>query len=225
MMFDSQHDAGTASRATSFEPMTRSSAAAKKSLRGRAGALLTTTALVTAASAMVALEAGAQVGVPTGFAPAPADVVSYVQLSNGSVLVQLANQQSLLVTSNNFFIDGSGVLYLSPTVSTGISGGDVSSGAMIGGAPAPMALPGAHADGHHQRRCHLVGRDFRRFTTAASSSGGILGTITGWSGPVRSWARWVRSPLLALALVRWSSLRTLSVPGWATAMTTMAATA
>ena len=74
MMFDSQHDAGAASRATSFEPMTRSSAAAKKSLRGRAGALLTTTALVTAASAMVALEAGAQVGVPTGFAPAPADV-------------------------------------------------------------------------------------------------------------------------------------------------------
>ena len=139
MMFDSQHDAGTASRATSFEPMTRSAAAARKSLRGRAGALLTTTALVTAASAMVALEAGAQVGVPTGFAPAPADVVSYVQLSNGSVLVQLANQQSLLVTSNNFFIDGSGVLYLSPTVSSGISGGDVSSGAMIGGAPAPMA--------------------------------------------------------------------------------------
>ena len=141
MMFDSQHDAGSANGGTAFEPMTRSSAAAKKSLRGRTGALLTTTALVAAASAMMVGEAGAQAGVPSGFAPAPADVVSYVQLSNGSVLVQLANQQSLLVTSNNFFIDGSGVLYLSPTVSAGISGGNVASGAMIGGAPAPMGLP------------------------------------------------------------------------------------
>ena len=181
MMFDSQHDAGTASRATSFEPMTRSSAAAKKSLRGRAGALLTTTALVTAASAMVALEAGAQVGVPTGFAPAPADVVSYVQLSNGSVLVQLANQQSLLVTSNNFFIDGSGVLYLSPTVSTGISGGDVSSGAMIGGAPAPMSFPEPMPMGTTNVGSTSSGVIFDD-TTAASSSGGILGTITGGPG-------------------------------------------
>ena len=49
-------------------------------------------------------------------------MVSYVQLSNGSVLVQLANQQSLLVTSNNFFIDGTGVLFLSPAVTTGIAG-------------------------------------------------------------------------------------------------------
>ncbi|MDA9175530.1 hypothetical protein N9O95_00405 [Alphaproteobacteria bacterium] len=181
MMFDSQHDAGTASRATSFEPMARSSAAAKKSLRGRAGALLTTTALVTAASAMVALEAGAQVGVPTGFAPAPADVVSYVQLSNGSVLVQLANQQSLLVTSNNFFIDGSGVLYLSPTVSTGISGGDVSSGAMIGGAPAPMSFPEPMPMGTTNVGSTSSGVIFDD-TTAASSSGGILGTITGGPG-------------------------------------------
>ncbi len=180
MMFDSQHDAGTASRATSFEPMTRSAAAARKSLRGRAGALLTTTALVTAASAMVALEAGAQVGVPTGFAPAPADVVSYVQLSNGSVLVQLANQQSLLVTSNNFFIDGSGVLYLSPTVSSGISGGDVSSGAMIGGAPAPMALP-APSIGTTNVGATSSGVIFDD-SSAASSSGGILGMITGGPG-------------------------------------------
>ena len=149
MMFDSQHDAGSAQGATAFEPMERSSAAAKKSLRGRSGALLTSTALVAAGAAMMAGEAGAQVGVPTGFAPAPADVVSYVQLSNGSVLVQLANQQSLLVTSNNFFIDGTGVLYLSPTVTAGITGGPVASGAVMGagtggavGLPAPSAPMG-----------------------------------------------------------------------------------
>ena len=184
MMFDSQHDAGSANGGTAFEPMTRSSAAAKKSLRGRTGALLTTTALVAASSAMLVGEAGAQAGVPSGFAPAPADVVSYVQLSNGSVLVQLANQQSLLVTSNNFFIDGSGVLYLSPTVSSGISGGNVASGAMIGGAPAPMGLPAPSTTapiGTTNLGSTSSGVIFDD-TSAAASSGGILGTITGGPG-------------------------------------------
>ena len=184
MMFDSQHDAGSANGGSAFEPMTRSSAAAKKSLRGRTGALLTTTALVAASSAMLVGEAGAQAGVPSGFAPAPADVVSYVQLSNGSVLVQLANQQSLLVTSNNFFIDGSGVLYLSPTVSSGISGGNVASGAMIGGAPAPMGLPAPSTTapiGTTNLGSTSSGVIFDD-TSAAASSGGILGTITGGPG-------------------------------------------
>ena len=182
MMFDSQHDAGAASRDTSFEPMTRSSAAAKKSLRGRAGALLTTSALVAAGAALVAGEAGAQVGVPAGFGPAPADVVSYVQLSNGSVLVQLANQQSLLVTSNNFFIDGAGVLYLSPTVASGISGGNVASGAMIGSAPAPMGLPAPSAPmGTTNLGATSTGVIFDD-TESAASSGGLLGTITGGPG-------------------------------------------
>ena len=184
MMFDSQHDAGSANGGSAFEPMTRSSAAAKKSLRGRTGALLTTTALVAASSAMLVGEAGAQAGVPSGFAPAPADVVSYVQLSNGSVLVQLANQQSLLVTSNNFFIDGSGVLYLSPTVSSGISGGNVASGSMIGGAPAPMGLPAPSTTapiGTTNLGSTSSGVIFDD-TSAAASSGGILGTITGGPG-------------------------------------------
>ena len=183
MMFDSQHDAGSAQGATAFEPMERSSAAAKKSLRGRSGALLTSTALVAAGAAMMAGEAGAQVGVPTGFAPAPADVVSYVQLSNGSVLVQLANQQSLLVTSNNFFIDGTGVLYLSPTVTAGITGGPVASGAVMGagaggavGLPAPSAPMGTTNVG--STSTGVIFDD----TTAAASSGGLLGTITGGPG-------------------------------------------
>ena len=184
MMFDSQHDVGSASCAASFEPMARSSAAAKKSLRGRAGALLTTTALVAAGAAMVAGEAGAQVGVPTGFAPAPADVVSYVQLSNGSVLVQLANQQSLLVTSNNFFIDGAGVLYLSPTVATGITGGNVGSGVMMGAAPAPapMPLPAPSAPLGTTNVGSTSPSVIFDDTASASSSGGIMGTITGGPG-------------------------------------------
>ncbi|MGB1147573.1 MAG: hypothetical protein ACPG4M_06740, partial [Alphaproteobacteria bacterium] len=181
MMFDSQHDAGSANGVTAFEPMSRSSAAAKKSLRGRSGALLTSTALVAAATAMMAGEASAQV--PAGFSPAPADVVSYVQLSNGSVLVQLANQQSLLVTSNNFFIDGSGVLYLSPSVASGIAGGSVVSGGTIpaapGGAlglPAPTAPIGTTNIG--QTSTGVIFDD----SAAAASSGGILGTVTGGPG-------------------------------------------
>ena len=127
MMFDSQDASPVLTNDPAFEPMERRQAA-KKNLRGKGGALLTSSAMIAAAGALtISGEALAQ-GVPSGFAPAPSDVVSYVQLSNGSVLVQLANQQSLLVTSNNFFIDGSGVLYLSPSVSSGISsGGSVTS--------------------------------------------------------------------------------------------------
>ena len=122
MMFDSQDASQVLNNGSAFEPMDPRQAP-KKTLRGKGGALLTSSALIAAATALtISGEAVAQ-GVPSGFAPAPSDVVSYVQLSNGSVLVQLANQQSLLVTSNNFFIDGSGVLYLSPSVSAGISGG------------------------------------------------------------------------------------------------------
>ena len=89
MMFDSQHEGTPAVSQSSFEPLARSEASVKKALRSRAGMLLTSTSLVAAATAMMTGEAAAQA--PAGFAPAPADVVSYVQLSNGSVLVQLAS--------------------------------------------------------------------------------------------------------------------------------------
>ena len=99
------------------------------------------------------------VGVPTGFAPAPADVASYVRLSNGSVPVQLANQH-LAGHLNNFFIDGSGVLYLSLTVSAGISGGNVASGTMTGSASAhgPASANHVRTNRHDQHRFDLFGR-------------------------------------------------------------------
>ena len=102
MMFDSKDASQVLNNGSAFEPMDPRQAL-KKTLRGKGGALLTSSALIAAATALtISGEAVAQ-GVPSGFAPVPSDVVSYVQLSNGSVLVQLVNQQSLLVTSNNFF--------------------------------------------------------------------------------------------------------------------------
>ena len=186
MMFDSQHEGTPAVSQSSFEPLARSEASVKKALRSRAGMLLTSTSLVAAATAMMTGEAAAQA--PAGFAPAPADVVSYVQLSNGSVLVQLANQQSLLVTSNNFFIDGTGVLFLSPAVATGIAGG----GAPAVTAPVPAAVaplpaaaplpqPLAPADPLNIASDASSGVIFED-TEVASSSGGIMGMITGGTG-------------------------------------------
>ncbi len=186
MMFDSQHEGTPAVSQSSFEPLARSDASGKKALRSRAGMLLTSTSLVAAATAMMTGEAAAQA--PAGFAPAPADVVSYVQLSNGSVLVQLANQQSLLVTSNNFFIDGTGVLFLSPAVATGIAGG----GAPAVTAPVPAAVaplpaaaplpqPLAPADPLNIASDASSGVIFED-TEVASSSGGIMGMITGGPG-------------------------------------------
>ena len=146
--------------------------------------LLTSTSLVAAATAMMTGEAAAQA--PAGFAPAPTDVVSYVQLSNGSVLVQLANQQSLLVTSNNFFIDGTGVLFLSPAVTTGIAGGGAS--AVTAPAPvaplptpAPLPQPLAPTDPLNIAGDASSGVIFED-TEVASSSGGIMGMITGGPG-------------------------------------------
>ncbi len=110
MTFDIHREAEPHTGGSAFEPLTGAASRVKKSLRSRSGGLLTSTALVSVGFAFVAGSAAAQV--PAGYAPAPAEVVSYVQLSNGSVLVQLANNQSLLVTSNNYFIDGAGVLYL-----------------------------------------------------------------------------------------------------------------
>ena len=186
MMFDSQPKGTPAVSQSSFEPLARSEASVKKALRSRAGMLLTSTSLVAAATAMMTGEAAAQA--PAGFAPAPADVVSYVQLSNGSVLVQLANQQSLLVTSNNFFIDGTGVLFLSPAVATGIAGG----GAPAVTAPVPAAVaplpaaaplpqPLAPADPLNIASDASSGVIFED-TEVASSSGGIMGMITGGPG-------------------------------------------
>ena len=114
MTFDIHREAEPHTGGSAFEPLTGAASRVKKSLRSRSGGLLTSTALVSVGFALVAGSAAAQA--PEGYAPAPAEVVSYVQLSNGSVLVQLANNQSLLVTSNNYFIDSAGVLYLSPSV-------------------------------------------------------------------------------------------------------------
>ena len=186
MMFDSQHEGTPAVSQSSFEPLARSEASGKKALRSRAGMLLTSTSLVAAATAMMTGEAAAQA--PAGFAPAPADVVSYVQLSNGSVLVQLANQQSLLVTSNNFFIDGTGVLFLSPAVTTGIAGGGapaVSATTPAAVAPLPVAAPLpqplAPADPLNIGGNASSGVIFED-TEVASSSGGIMGMLTGGPG-------------------------------------------
>ena len=178
MMFDSQDASPVLTNDPAFEPMERRQAA-KKNLRGKGGALLTSSAMIAAAGALtISGEALAQ-GVPSGFAPAPSDVVSYVQLSNGSVLVQLANQQSLLVTSNNFFIDGSGVLYLSPSVSSGIStGGSVTSTTTTtsSGFPVPSAPIGTTNLG--QTSSGVIFDD----ASSAAASGGLLGTITGGPG-------------------------------------------
>ena len=186
MMFDSQHEGTPAVSQSSFEPLARSEASVKKALRSWAGMLLTSTSLVAAATAMMTGEAAAQS--PAGFAPAPADVVSYVQLSNGSVLVQLANQQSLLVTSNNFFIDATGVLFLSPAVTTGIAGGGapaVAAPAPAVAAPlptaAPLPQPLAPADPLNIASDASSGVIFED-TEVASSSGGIMGMITGGPG-------------------------------------------
>ena len=177
MMFDSQDASQVLNNGSAFEPMDPRQAP-KKTLRGKGGALLTSSALIAAATALtISGEAVAQ-GVPSGFAPAPSDVVSYVQLSNGSVLVQLANQQSLLVTSNNFFIDGSGVLYLSPSVSAGISGG----GSIGGGVASTPSLPVPSAPiGTTNLGQSSSGVIFDDVSSAASS-GGILGSITGGPG-------------------------------------------
>ena len=124
--------------------------------------------------------------VPAGFAPAPADVVSYVQLSNGSVLVQLANQQSLLVTANNFMVDSSGILYLSPSVSSGIASGGgaiADAGAMLPVSSDVMPLPAASSSSLGASPLLDSGSGVLFDDTAsAASSGGILGTITGGPG-------------------------------------------
>ena len=179
MMFDSQDSSPATTAASAFEPLARRTSA-KRNLRGKGGALLTSSGMIAAASALTLSGEALAQGVPSGFAPAPADVVSYVQLSNGSVLVQLANQQSLLVTSNNFFIDGGGVLYLSPSVSSGIAGGGAATTSMIGGGtvglPAPSGPIGTTTIG--QTSGGVIFDD----TAAAATSGGILGTITGGPG-------------------------------------------
>jgi len=173
MMFDSQDTRQVLTNAPAFEPMDKRQAS-KKTLRGKGGALLTSSALIAAATALTLSGEAVAQGVPSGFSPAPSDVVSYVQLSNGSVLVQLANQQSLLVTSNNFFIDGSGVLYLSPSVASGISGGG-----SMGAAPSlpvPSAPIGTTNLG--QTSSGVIFDD----VGSAAASGGILGSITGGPG-------------------------------------------
>ena len=178
MMLDSQDASQVLTNDPAFEPMERRQVA-KKNLRGKGGALMASSAMIAAAAALtISGEAVAQ-GVPSGFAPAPSNVVSYVQLSNGSVLVQLANQQSLLVTSNNFFIDGSGVLYLSPSVSSGISGGgSAMPSAMTSttGFPTPSAPIGTTNLG--QTSSGVIFDDM----SSAASTGGILGTVTGGPG-------------------------------------------
>lgn len=161
------HDSGWA-----VEPFTGSALRVKKSLRSGSGGLLTSTALVSAGFALVTGSAAAEV--PEGYAPAPAEIVSYVQLSNGSVLVQLANNQSLLVTSNNYFIDNAGILYLSPGVS-----GSVSSGATTAAAPASLinALP----EVSNQAPPSSTGVLFDD-TALATNSGGMMASITGGPG-------------------------------------------
>ena len=188
MMFDSQHEGTPAVSQSSFEPLARSEASVKKALRSRAGMLLTSTSLVAAATAMMTGEAAAQA--PAGFAPAPADVVSYVQLSNGSVLVQLANQQSLLVTSNNFFIDGTGVLFLSPAVTAGIAG------------VAPQLSPHQYLLlWPHCRRCAAASAACasRSPNIASDASSGVIFEDTEVaSSPVVSWAdHWRSGPVRA----------------------------
>ena len=173
MTFDIHREAEPHTGGSAFEPLTGAASRVKKSLRSRSGGLLTSTALVSVGFAFVAGSAAAQA--PDGYAPAPAEVVSYVQLSNGSVLVQLANNQSLLVTSNNYFIDGAGVLYLSPSVGGNISGG----GAAPAAAPAPLvgALPVAS----NQAPPSSTGVLFDD-TAVAANSGGMMAAVTGGPG-------------------------------------------
>ena len=174
MMFDNQDSSPALTNGPAFEPL-KGRTAVKKSLRGKGGALMVSSAMIAAGAALTLSGEAVAQGVPAGFAPAPSDVVSYVQLSNGSVLVQLANQQFLLVTSNNFFIDAGGVLYLSPSVSSGISGGGAM-GAVAPSLPVPSAPIGTTNLG--QTSTGVIFDD----VSAASASGGLLGTITGGPG-------------------------------------------
>ncbi len=171
MTFDIHREAEPHTGGSAFEPLTGAASRVKKSLRSRSGGLLTSTALVSVGFALVAGSAAAQA--PEGYAPAPAEVVSYVQLSNGSVLVQLANNQSLLVTSNNYFIDNAGVLYLSPSVGGNIAGGAAPA------APAPLvgALPMAS----NQAPPSSTGVLFDD-TAVAANSGGMMSAVTGGPG-------------------------------------------
>ena len=173
MTFDIHREAEPHTGGSAFEPLTGGASRVKKSLRSRSGGLLTSTALVSVGFALVAGSAAAQA--PEGYAPAPPEVVSYVQLSNGSVLVQLANNQSLLVTSNNYFIDSAGVLYLSPSVGGNISGG----GAPAAAATAPLvgALPAAS----NQAPPSSTGVLFDD-TAVAANSGGMMAAVTGGPG-------------------------------------------
>ena len=173
MTFDIHREAEPHTGGLAFEPLTGAASRVKKSLRSRSGGLLTSTALVSVGFAFVAGSAAAQA--PDGYAPAPAEVVSYVQLSNGSVLVQLANNQSLLVTSNNYFIDGAGVLYLSPSVGGNISGG----GAAPAVASAPLA--GALPVASNQAPPSSTGVLFDD-TALAANSGGMMSAVTGGPG-------------------------------------------
>ena len=122
MMFDHNDSNQAIFDDRAFEPLPAGKRS-RRGLRGKSGALLTTTTMIAAGAALTLSGEAVAQSVPAGFAPAPADVVSYVQLSNGSVLVKLANQQSLLVKANNFMVDSSGILYLSPSVSSGIASG------------------------------------------------------------------------------------------------------
>ena len=183
MMFDSQHQSTTAASQSYFEPLARSEASVKKALRSRAGMLLTSTSLVAAATAMMTGEAAAQA--PAGFAPAPTDVVSYVQLSNGSVrstrqsAVAAGDFQQLLHRRHR-------VLFLSPAVTTGISGGGapaVTAPAPVAPLPTPAPLPQplAPTDPLNIAGDASSGVIFED-TEVASSSGGIMGMITGGPG-------------------------------------------
>ncbi len=78
MTFDIHREAEPHTGGSAFEPLTGAASRVKKSLRSRSGGLLTSTALVSVGFAFVAGSAAAQV--PDGYAPAPAEVVSYVQL-------------------------------------------------------------------------------------------------------------------------------------------------
>ena len=172
MTFDIHREAEPHTGGSAFEPLTGAASRVKKSLRSRSGGLLTSTALVSVGFALVAGSAAAQA--PEGYAPAPAEVVSYVQLSNGSVLVQLANNQSLLVTSNNYFIDSAGVLYLSPSVGGNISGGGAPAG---GTCTIVRGLPAAS----NQAPPSSTGVLFDD-TAVAANSGGMMAAVTGGPG-------------------------------------------
>ena len=174
MTFDIHRDADPISGGSTLGPIEGAATKARRSLRSRSGGLLTSTALVGVGFAIFAGEAAAQV--PAGYAPAPAEVVSYVQLSNGSVLVQLANNQSLLVTSNNYVIDSAGVLYLSPSVGGNIGGG---AGAAMAGAPAPLlgGLPPASVQAPPSSTGVLFDD-----TAVAANSGGMVSAVTGGPG-------------------------------------------